>query len=386
MGYFEEICKKKLQSPNGEGLVVVSPVFLSKENMTFIIERTNNKLAKFIFKISDKDGNKIYKGRKTNRKRIIYSVDSEEPLFTVKETNSRKSRKKMYLGKNKKGRFLGIIRAKHNHSNEDRKYSKFNYKVKFHNSVSKRNEFIEMNSDEDESICALFHGKEKEDAPVICKMIRAQDDPNHLTVQLAKDVDYMFILGLALFFFDIKDYTNADEKIIGRKRIFIDGNRNSYVPDFCSENVFYFHSNDGIKFTRCWGGSSDFIKDMNKANDSNSVQNFVFKNFESFPYYSGNDKNNKNKESFYATYTGNNTYVRRYDENDGLMNKESFHLYYEGKNVYSRYIIPSEESDGNVSSSSCDNGYESCSSYDIDDNIDKMCNLLESADINGDFN
>ncbi|KAG4084810.1 hypothetical protein H8356DRAFT_1742891 [Neocallimastix lanati (nom. inval.)] len=385
MGYYEDICKKKLESPVGNGLAVVSPIYITKENMTFTVERTTNKLAKYRFKIFDNEGKKVLKGRKTNRKRIIYTMDTNEPIFTVKETNSRKSRKKMYLGKNKKGRFLGIIRAKHDYSNEDRKYAKYDYKVKFHNTVSKKNEFIEMKSDEDESVCALFHGKEKENAPVICKMIRAQDDRHHLTVQIAEGVDYIFVLGLALFFFGLKDFTNTDQKITGRKRIFIDGNRNSYIPDFCSNNVFYFHSDDGIKFTRCWGGPTDSIKNTDpKENDTKSIQNYIFKNSETFPLYNGDDKNNS--ESFYTIYTGNNTYVRRYGKNDGLVNKDSFYLYYEGKNVYTRYIIPSEVEDGYISSSSCDNGYESDSSYEEDDNIDKMCNLLNSVEINNDFN
>lgn len=382
MGYYEEIGKKKLENPSEKGLVVVAPMYLSKESMTFTIERTSSKLAKFRFKIFDGDNKKIFKGRKTNRKRIIYTTDTDEPIFTVKDTNSRKSRKKMYLGKDKKGRFLGIIRAKHNYENEDRKYSKFNYKVKFHNITTNKNEYIEMNSDEDESICALFYGKEKNDAPVICKMIRAQDDSHRLTVLVASGVDYMFVLGLALFFFGKKDYSNSDKKITGRKRIFIDGNRNSYIPDFCNNNVFYFHSNDGIKYVRCWGGPKEGLK--NQENSSQEIKNCVFKNYQSFPYYNGEDKDNN--ESFYAIYTGNNTYVRRYNANDSIVNKDGFHLYYEGKNVYTRYRIPPEDEEGDISSSSCDNGYESSSSYDIEDNVDAMCNLLNSTEINNDFN
>jgi len=373
MGYYEDLYMKNLENPTGKNLVVVAPMYLSKKTMTFIIEKTGSDISKYAYKIYGDDCDEEFKGRKTNRKRIIYTSDNE-PIFTVKETNSRKSRKKMYLGKNKKGRFLGIIRAKHCYDNEDRKYSQYNYKVKFHNISVKKNEFVEMNSDEDKRICAIFYGKEKENAPVICKITRNPENNQQVTVQIASGVDYMFILGLAFFFLGRKNYTNTDQKITGRKRIFIDGNRNSYIPEFCSKNIFYFHSDDGKKFIRCWGGPSSSIKSSTDS-DHQSVQNCIFKNKQNFPYYVGDDINNE--YSFFATYTGNNTYVRQYTSEEGLINKDSFYLYYEGKDVYSRYTGANDDDD----SSSCDDGYKSSSSFEDDDNIDKMCNLLNNTEI-----
>jgi len=86
--------------------------------------------------------------------------------------------------------------------------SSISYRVNFFNLVNEQQEYFEMVSDNDTRICNIFYGDSKEGAPVICKINRVNNE--YCKVQLTSGIDYIFILGLASFFF-CKDIYTGDE-------------------------------------------------------------------------------------------------------------------------------------------------------------------------------
>jgi len=72
------------------------------------------------------------------------------------------------------------------------------YKVSFYNLAKGESEYFEMVSDKHLRICNIFYGDKQKEAPVVCKMIRKRD---RCEVRISSKVDYIFMIGLASFFF-----------------------------------------------------------------------------------------------------------------------------------------------------------------------------------------
>lgn len=82
------------------------------------------------------------------------------------------------------------------------------YKVEFLNSLRDEYEYIEMVSDKKLQVCVFFYGDEKR---VIGKIIRKNRNGN-FEIEIASCIDYIFMLGLASFFFCEDLYSNDELK------------------------------------------------------------------------------------------------------------------------------------------------------------------------------
>eukprot|EP00833_Pecoramyces_ruminatium_P008858 jgi/Orpsp1_1/1182890/evm.model.c7180000083092.1 len=71
-------------------------------------------------------------------------------------------------------------------------------KVSFLNLAKEKDEYFEMVRDSSHQICDIFYGDQEKEAPVICKIKKTSELCN---VRIAPGVDYIFILGLAAYFF-----------------------------------------------------------------------------------------------------------------------------------------------------------------------------------------
>lgn len=88
------------------------------------------------------------------------------------------------------------------------------YKVEFINLAKGQSECFEIVSNINSRSCYIYYGKKIDNAPLICKIIRKGND---CEVKIASRVDYIFMLGLASFFFCDNIYKNSSSS-----------NKNSY--------------------------------------------------------------------------------------------------------------------------------------------------------------
>jgi len=205
MGYFKNLYFGQVQAPN-TNIAVIDSKSVYQQPVNLFIEKAKNDFAKYNLKVKDSNGVKQFKGKSKIEKQTIYTMD-EKPIFTLK--NSNLSRKIIYLGKDK-SKIIGKIKYRR---------SNVKYKIEITNLLTGQEEILEMNSDKKLVVCGIFHGKEKEGAPLIAKITRDPTMSSKCTLEIAPGVDNIFMIGLAAFFNERRYFGVGSKGTIKRKKL-----------------------------------------------------------------------------------------------------------------------------------------------------------------------
>jgi len=160
--------------------------------------KNNNDINESKFVIVGKNSEN-YNGQcsKTN---ITLTTNQNELLFYLKDNSSNNfNRKEIYNEESHKNIF-SIIKSK----------GIGEYKVEFINLATEKSEFFKMVSDPMFKECHIYYGEELIGAPIVCKIKRKGDS---CEVMITPNIDKIFIIGLASFFFCEEIYNNENEKI-----------------------------------------------------------------------------------------------------------------------------------------------------------------------------
>jgi len=85
------------------------------------------------------------------------------------------------------------------------------YIIEFYNQATEQTEYLEMKCDYFSFTCGIFYGKEKEGAPLICKVIKRLDakllftSQENYYCQIAPGVDLAFMVALSICFDEYKN-------------------------------------------------------------------------------------------------------------------------------------------------------------------------------------
>jgi len=192
MGYFQDLLQKPIQPPYLM-IPIVDNQYVYQQNVNLTIERPRNLFAKFNIKIKGLDGVKYFKGKNKYKRKTIYSLD-DKPIVTIADASN--GRKNIYLGKNNK-KVIASVKPK----SSGRKY-----KIEFTNLANGQKDAFYMDSDKRLYGCGIFHGKEKDGVPLLCRIVIDRKIPTKFSIEIAPGVDNMFMMLLAVFFSDRARY------------------------------------------------------------------------------------------------------------------------------------------------------------------------------------
>jgi len=165
-------------------------------SFTIVRSKMNDKNDKFEFSIFSINGDEVkYKGNFNNLNITLEEKQDTgcySSIFYLKD-NRMKDIKEIYRDKNQNNSYAMINPVKFGV-----------YRVEFLNLANKASEYIEMVSDNQLKICDIFYSNKKQ---LIGKLIRNNKYGN-FEVSLASGIDYVFMLGLASFFFCKDIYNN----------------------------------------------------------------------------------------------------------------------------------------------------------------------------------
>ncbi|ORX79915.1 hypothetical protein BCR32DRAFT_28764, partial [Anaeromyces robustus] len=188
MGYFQDLLQKPIQPPYLM-IPIVDNQYVYQQNVNLTIERPSNIFAKFNIKIKGLDGVKYFKGKNKLRRKTIYTLD-DKPIVTIADASNGK--KNIYLGKNEK-KVIATVKPK----SSGRKY-----KIEFTNLANGQKDAFYMDSDKRLYGCGIFHGKEKDGVPLLCRVVIDRKISTKFSIEIAPGVDNMFMMLLAVFFSD----------------------------------------------------------------------------------------------------------------------------------------------------------------------------------------
>ncbi len=183
--YDEKLKNYNVASPDKE-IVVVGEKYISKEPSTFTI---NFKTITFPhIEILDNDGKKCFK---TDYKTLSRTIsDLEDNFLLSMETGFISD--KIYSEKKIKEKVAEI-------SSVNNTTKRLKYKIEFTNKINGKKDIINMKCSESYHTIGFFNGKEKEGAPMICRIRRTPEKHHILIVEIAPNVDIPFMIVLAIY-------------------------------------------------------------------------------------------------------------------------------------------------------------------------------------------
>ncbi|ORX86323.1 hypothetical protein BCR32DRAFT_241036 [Anaeromyces robustus] len=168
-------------------IAVYDTSYIFPVNVTLLIQ--SERLSYRYFKFSGLDGSVYFKTADSFSKVVICN-DKNEPLFNIRDIYDYK----IYLGK-KKEKFIFKTKCD----------SPIKTRVIYTNLITGMEEEIEMKSDPNYSYCKIFHGKEKENAPLIAKIVRSNKESystDNFSIEMPAGVDNLFLIALASIFLE----------------------------------------------------------------------------------------------------------------------------------------------------------------------------------------
>jgi len=188
MGYYGDQTKKELEKPPKE-IAVVDPAFVFKAPIMLYMEHHGITTPKYIFK--GIDGKTYFTGKDSLTKCILYD-STDAPLVNIRTSLS--GNYKVYLKDKKETLLIETT-------------SKFSWVankliVKYHNIATESEETLDLNMESYYRSAGLFAGKEKENAPMICKIMRMKGTSSHseYSIEMAAGVDNVFLLAIGIIF------------------------------------------------------------------------------------------------------------------------------------------------------------------------------------------
>jgi uncharacterized protein YxjI len=206
--------RKELTSPEKD-VVAVDSKYVFEEPTELLLKEGLLSFSGDDFTIKDSSGNSYFKceGKLLSIRDKKFVTDMEgKPLFCIaNKVLFLKGRLKIYEGNDTKKVLASIAPQT---SIKSRKHI-----VTYYNPVTEKEETLDMKFDFFNHSCGIFYGKEKEGAPMICKIIKKIDAKRILTnkenyyIEIAPGVDIALMSALAICFDEIKnddsDHKNA---------------------------------------------------------------------------------------------------------------------------------------------------------------------------------
>ncbi|OUM62293.1 hypothetical protein PIROE2DRAFT_44435 [Piromyces sp. E2] len=206
--------KKELSSPEKD-VVAVDSKYVFDQPTELLLKEGLLSFSGDDFVIKDTSGKSYFKctGKLMSIRDKKFITDMEgNPLFCIANgILFFKSRLKIYSGKDTKEVLASITPVT---SIKSRKHL-----ITYYNPVTEKEETLDMKFDFFNHSCGIFYGKEKEGAPMICKIIKKIDAKRILTnkenyyIEIAPGVDIALMAALAICFDEIKnddsDHKNA---------------------------------------------------------------------------------------------------------------------------------------------------------------------------------
>ncbi|ORX85842.1 hypothetical protein BCR32DRAFT_265386 [Anaeromyces robustus] len=186
MRYYNNQVKKQITKAPTD-IAVVNPNFIFQAPVLLIMEHHSIKKPKYVFK--SVDGQVLFTGHSSFSKCVLYDRNNI-PLINIRNNFE------VYSGKDKKNGKLLIETVKKN-STVAKKFI-----IKYYNIVMERKEILDFNIESYFRSAGLFVGKEKENAPMIYKIMRMKSKTSHseYTLEMTPGVDYIFLMALAIIY------------------------------------------------------------------------------------------------------------------------------------------------------------------------------------------
>ncbi|ORX52247.1 hypothetical protein BCR36DRAFT_582746 [Piromyces finnis] len=157
------------------------------------------------FAIKDQNGVSYFKCKgKTfsiRDKKVIYDL-YDKPIFNIQENAFFGHGQKIYSGKST-DEILGSV-----HRVSMLKKNK--YQLSFRNLATGQEEVLDIKCDFIGNSCGIFCGKEKEGAPMICRIIKSKklasliSDRDHYKITIAPNVDAALMVALTIIYDELK--------------------------------------------------------------------------------------------------------------------------------------------------------------------------------------
>ena len=184
--YNDELLKKTVTSPEKE-IVIVDEEYISKEPVTYTIKTKEG------FIITDSNGIECYKYKtKSFSDTFIIYDPKEKPLLSIKMGFT----SKIFSEKRTK-KEIGKIKPKN--STKAQKYE-----IVYTNKATGKEEILNLNCSSYFRTSGIFHGREKEGAPLIGRIIRTVDNSFFnqnatYTIEIAPNVDILIMVALCVY-------------------------------------------------------------------------------------------------------------------------------------------------------------------------------------------
>eukprot|EP00833_Pecoramyces_ruminatium_P015122 jgi/Orpsp1_1/1189154/evm.model.d7180000069894.1 len=190
MGYYKEQVKKDIEKSEKE-ITFIGPKYVFNNPVYLILEERNKRKDYYVKGIK---GGIFFKCLGNYSNSIIYMKD--EPLFSIKNSSSKSkicahdNEEKVYCTVTTKNSFVAE-----------------KYNVEYINLSTEENEILNMNADTGHRSCGIFTGREKEGAPMICKIVRyvkknretVYDNATYY-LEISANADNLFMIMLSIIF------------------------------------------------------------------------------------------------------------------------------------------------------------------------------------------
>ncbi|KAL6596742.1 hypothetical protein U3516DRAFT_914633 [Neocallimastix sp. 'constans'] len=191
--YYYAIHKQKIDKPKNEVSIVESKYNFQTPVCLFVesnLEKEYNSGSDFV--VTDENNVTFFEGSMKSSSSKIELFDSEGVRYIALEENTYGEGKLF----NETGRKV-VGTLEHKNSTVADKYN-----ISFHNLAIGREEVLSMNCDYCYRCCGIFQGREKEGAPMICKIeqIKTEKSSRKLKykIEISEGIDNLFMIILAM--------------------------------------------------------------------------------------------------------------------------------------------------------------------------------------------
>jgi len=189
--YSDELLNKSVTSPEKE-VVIVDEEYISKESVTLTINAKEGFSQEFV--IMDSNGKECYKFKTKSFSDTFTICDpKEKPLLSIKMGFSSD---KIFSEKRTK-KEIGKIKPKN--STKAHKYE-----IEYTNKATRKEEILNLNCSSNYRTSGVFHGREKEGAPLISRFSREINNSflsskSTFTIEIAPNVDILIMVALCVY-------------------------------------------------------------------------------------------------------------------------------------------------------------------------------------------
>ncbi|ORX52241.1 hypothetical protein BCR36DRAFT_582741 [Piromyces finnis] len=193
---------EKISKPENT-IVAVDEDFIYNDTKTFFLKQFLDKdsKSKYAFTVNNIHNKNYFNIKKDGQTKIIYDI-YKKPILNIRHSMI----------------FPHIAFYK---GNEDKEMiasvQPDTTIVEFYNQFTKKQEILNILNDKFNCSCGIFYGKEKEGAPMICKIREIMDANTFITycdkeytIEISEGVDIVIIIALAISFAEMNFITRRD--------------------------------------------------------------------------------------------------------------------------------------------------------------------------------